>query len=109
MASRPDQERIVDCGGKPFQVLVGPDFKLTYRDIEKNKPARSLPKSAPKEVLAQLKNETALLKEVAKGQVARIENLMVRQHRWPADRWRAPLPRPSSSPPLRHPVGLGRA
>ena len=65
----PGHPRLVDCGGKPFQVLVGPDFKLTYRDIDKNKPAKSLPKSAPKEVLAQLKNESALLKEVAKGQV----------------------------------------
>lgn len=85
----PGQPRLVDCGGKPFQVLVSPDFKLTYRDIDKNKPAKSLPKSAPKEILAQLKDESALLKDVAKGQVARIENLMVRQHRWPADRWRA--------------------
>jgi len=56
----PGQPRVVDCGGKPFQVKVGPDFKLAYRDIEKNKPAKSLPKAAPKEVLAQLKNEAEI-------------------------------------------------
>ena len=55
----PAQPRIVDCGGKPFQVLIGPDFKLAYRDLDKNKPAKSLPKTAPKEIVAQLKNETA--------------------------------------------------
>ena len=66
---------------------MSPDWKLVYRDLEKNKSVASLPKSAPEEVLAQLKNETAILKDVSKGQKARIENLMVRQHRWPVDRW----------------------
>ncbi len=85
----PGKPRIVEAGGKRFQVAVNSEWKLVYRDVEKNKSVASLPKSAPEQVLAQLKNETAILKDVSKGQKARIENLMVRQHRWPVDRWRA--------------------
>ena len=85
----PGKPRLIEAGGKRFQVIVSPEWKLAYRDIEKNKPVSSLPKTAPKEILAQLKDEAAILKDVSKGQKARIENLMVRQHRWPVDRWRA--------------------
>ena len=85
----PGKPRIVEAAGKRLQVAVNSEWKLVYRDVEKNKSVASLPKSAPEEVLAQLKNETAILKDVSKGQKARIENLMVRQHRWPVDRWRA--------------------
>ncbi len=86
---QPGQPRIVEAGARRFQVSIGAEGKLVYRDLDKNKPAASLPKSAPREVLDQLKNEAAILKEVSKGQKARIENLMVRQHRWPVQRWGA--------------------
>jgi len=85
----PGKPRIVEAGGKRFQVAVSSEWKLVYRDLEKNKPVSSLPKSAPKEILATIKDEAAILKDVTKGQKARIENLMVRQHRWPVARWRA--------------------
>ncbi len=98
----PGKPRNVEAGGKRFQVAVSPDWKLSYHDIEKNKAVSSLPRSAAKEVLDQLKNETAILKDVSKGQKAHIENLMVRQHRWPVDRcarssWTTPCS--SRSPP----------
>ena len=69
--------------------------------------SQSLPKSAPKEILAQLKNEAAILKDVSKGQKARIENLMVRQHRWPVEPLARAVPRSPDSLPVRHPSGLG--
>jgi hypothetical protein len=85
----PSKERIVEAGGKSYRVFVNPEWKLAYRDIEKNRIVGSLPRSAPKEVLDGLKAEVALLKDVAKGQKARLENLLVVQHRWPVARWRA--------------------
>jgi hypothetical protein len=80
--------RIIDCGGRRIEVRISPDFKLKYHDLDKNKPVASLPKTAPKEVQAQLKEAGALLREAVKAQLSRLENLMVRQQRWPAARWR---------------------
>ncbi|QEH32652.1 hypothetical protein OJF2_11310 [Aquisphaera giovannonii] len=85
----PGKERVVEAGGKAFRVTIGPDWKLAYRDVEKNKDVASLPKAAPKETLDGLKAEAAILKDVAKGQKARLENLLVVQHRWPIARWRS--------------------
>ena len=42
----------------------------------------SLPKTAPKEVLAEFKELGATLRKIVKAQTIRLENLMVRQHRW---------------------------
>jgi hypothetical protein len=84
----PGKPRVIDCGGRKLEVRVGPDFKLKYHDLDKNKPVASLPKTAPKEVQVELKEAGAVLREVVKAQVTRLENLMVRQQRWPADRWR---------------------
>jgi hypothetical protein len=83
----PSKPRIIECGGKRFQVAIGPEYKLTYQDMEKNKPVSSLPKSASKEILAEFKNLAVILRDVIKGQKTRLENLMVRQQRWPAARW----------------------
>ena len=63
----PGKPRIVECGGKQFQVAIGPEYKLTYRDIEKNKPVSSLPKSASKEILAEFKDLAVILRDVVKG------------------------------------------
>jgi hypothetical protein len=88
----PDKPRVVDCGSKKVETRIGLDFKLKFIDVEKKKPVASLPKSAPKEVLAEFKELGATLREVAKAQVLRLENLMVRQHRWPMERWRKLFP-----------------
>ena len=84
----PGRPRVIGAEGKRIEVAIGPDFKLTYRDLEKNKTVASLPKSLPKETLAEFKDMAATLREVAKAQQLRLETLMVRQHRWPVPRWR---------------------
>ncbi len=83
----PGRQRVVGAEGKRVEVGIGPDFKLKYRDLEKNKAVSSPPKSLPKETLAEFKETAASLREVAKVQKARLENLMVRQFRWSAPRW----------------------
>lgn len=84
----PGKPRLIEAAGKAIEASIGPDFKLRYRDPEKNKRVATLPKSLPKEVLAEFKDLGATLREVAKAQKLRLENLMVRQHRWPTARWR---------------------
>ena len=83
----PGQKRLIDCGGKKVEARISTDLKLQFIDLEKNKPIASLPKTAPKEVLAEFKELGATLREVVKAQVLRLENLMVRQQRWPVERW----------------------
>ncbi len=81
--------RVIEAGGKRIEVVIGLDLKLAFRDAATGKRVASVPKSAPEEVRAELKDLAASLREVAKAQVLRLENLMVRQRRWPAEAWRA--------------------
>lgn len=79
--------RVLEFGSNRVEVSIGLDFKLAWRDLVKGKSAKSLPASAPDEVKAEMKELSAGLKEAAKAQLLRMENLMVQQHRWPATRW----------------------
>ncbi len=83
----PGKPRIIECGRNKFEARISIDFKLKFTDLDNNKTVASLPKTAPKEVLAQFKELGATLREVSRAQVLRLENLMVRQHRWPVVRW----------------------
>lgn len=80
--------RVVEQGGKKIEARIGLDFKLGFRDLEKGKKIASLPSGIPATVKAELKDLGAALREVLKGQLSRLENLMVRQYRWPVSRWR---------------------
>ena len=82
-----DGPRTVDCGGVPFEISVGPDLKFRYRNLEKDKVVKSLPKSVDPALKQELKVAAVTLREVGKAQVRRMENLMVQQRRWPADAW----------------------
>ncbi len=83
----PGQKRIIDCGGKKVEARISTDLKLQFIDLDKNKPLASIPKTAPKEVVSEFKELAATLREVVKAQMLRLENLMVRQQRWPVERW----------------------
>ena len=85
---KPGQPRILEEGGRRLEVGIGLDFKLAYTDLEKGKKIRSLPGVMPAAVKAEYKELAALIREVVKGQLVRVENLMVRQFRWSAPRWR---------------------
>ena len=79
--------RVIEDGDKRIEVRIGLDFKLEFRDLAKGKKIASLPSSVPADVKTEFKDLGATLREVLKGQLVRIENLMVRQFRWPLDRW----------------------
>jgi hypothetical protein len=42
----PGKPRIVEAGGQRFELRIGPDFKLAFQDLTKNKPVKSLPKNS---------------------------------------------------------------
>lgn len=83
----PGKQRVFEFGNNRIEVAVGLDLKLAWRDLVKGKKLKTLPASAPAEIKAQSKELSAALKEVNKAQLLRMENLMVQQHRWPAERW----------------------
>jgi hypothetical protein len=84
----PGLPRVFEWDSRRVQVVIDADWKPSLRDLQKNRGIASLGKSAPKEIQAEVKDLAALLKLVIKGQKARVENLMVRQHRWLVPRWR---------------------
>ncbi len=83
----PGKPRVIEHGEKRVEMGIGMDFKLSYRDLVKEKKISSLPAAFPADVKAELKELGATLREVVKGQLIRLENLMVRQFRWPRERW----------------------
>ena len=84
----PGKTRVIECGNSRIEAGIGMDLKLCFKDVRTNKPLKSLPKTAPKEVLQEFKDLSANLREIAKAQLLRLENLLVRQRRWPVERWR---------------------
>jgi hypothetical protein len=84
----PGKKRILDAGKSKIEVSIGPDFKFAFTDLEKHKPIKSLPKTIGADLLAEFKDLSANLREVVKAQHLRLENLLVRQRRWPVARWK---------------------
>lgn len=83
----PGRPRLLEFGERRIEVRIGLDFKVALHDLDKNKRVASLPKAAPAQMAAEIKELKESLREVVKGQLIRLENLLVRQHRWPVDRW----------------------
>ncbi len=83
----PGKPRVLEFGSSRIEVTIGLEFKPAFRDLVKGKAIKSLPASAPDEIKAAMKELSVGLKEAAKSQLLRMENLMVQQHRWPVSRW----------------------
>ena len=83
----PGRPRVVAAGKAQLEVRINNEFKLAFRDLATNKTAAKLPASASAEVKTEFKELSASLKEAVKSQLLRMENLMVRQFRWPVNRW----------------------
>lgn len=95
----PGAPRTVETSKGPVEAFIDPQLKLGYRDAKTGKAMAKLPAGAPAEVQAEFKTLAATLKEAVKAQQLRIETLLVRQFRWPVDRWQSlylkhPLLRP---------------
>jgi hypothetical protein len=84
----PGKPRVIDAGKTRVEVTVGLDLKLSFKDAGTGKRFASFPKSAPADVTAEIKETAATLKEVARGQLVRMEGVFTRQRRWPLATWR---------------------
>ncbi|MGB6222055.1 DUF4132 domain-containing protein [Haloferula sp.] len=74
-----------DGGG--ISAELSPDFKLQWFDEESEKSWKSMPKTVPDDVKAEVKVLNKMIRETVKGQTARLELMLVRQRRWPVARW----------------------
>lgn len=72
--------------GKIVAVLQ-PDFKITWLNPETEKETKSPPSTLSPEGKEELKTLRKILREAVKGQTARLEQMLVRQRRWPVARW----------------------
>jgi hypothetical protein len=89
LSFEPCKPRRIEYGEKQIEIRIGLDFKLALRDVIKNKKVTSLPAGMPAEIKSEFKDLVVMLREVVKGQIPRIENLMVRQFRWTSRQWKA--------------------
>jgi hypothetical protein len=79
--------RVLNCGTTTIEASIGPDLKLRFRNVEKNKLVKTLPAACGAEAKKEFKEVAANLRDVVKNQTTRLENLLVRQRRWPPERW----------------------
>jgi Domain of unknown function (DUF4132) len=80
--------RRFDWEGGGISAEMGADFKLSWFDPETEKSWKSLPANAPDTVKEEVKSVTKLIRETVKAQTARLEMSLVRQRRWPVERWK---------------------
>ena len=69
------------------QVVLQPDFKLTFYNPDTEKETKSPPSNLPDTAKKDIQLLRKLIRETVKGQTARLELSLVRQRRWPTKRW----------------------
>ncbi len=79
--------RLVTAGKNQVEVRITDDLKLSFRDTASGKVLSKLPSGTGAATQAEFKELAATLKEAVKAQLLRIETLLVRQFRWPTERW----------------------
>jgi HEAT repeat protein len=97
----PGVKKILTVAANSWEVWIGSDFKLVYKDTRTGKKLGKLPASVGTAIAEEQKTLSANLKEAVKAQLLRMETLLVRQFHWPVARWRElylqhPLLRPFS-------------
>ncbi|RBP44596.1 HEAT repeat protein [Roseimicrobium gellanilyticum] len=79
--------RLVTAGKGKVEVSITDDLKLSFRDTASRKTLSKLPSGTDAATQAEFKELAATLREAVKAQLLRIETLLVRQFRWPTERW----------------------
>lgn len=83
----PGKPRLIETSKGQVEARIDAELKLAFRDVKTGKAMSKLPAGASAEVQAEFKTLAATLKEAVKAQMLRIETLLVRQFRWPVNRW----------------------
>lgn len=84
----PGKPRLIETSKGQVEARIDAELNFAFRDVKSGKVLPKLPAGASAEVQAEFRTLAATLKEAAKAQTLRIETLLVRQFRWPVDRWR---------------------
>lgn len=84
----PGKPRLIEAGKSQIEARIDAELKLSFRDVKSGKVMSKLPSGVSAEIQAEFKTLAGTLKEAVKAQLLRIETLLVRQFRWPTQRWR---------------------
>ncbi len=74
--------------GTKVLAVLQPDFKIAFYNPETDSETKSPPSSLPEIAIEDIKTLRKLIREILKGQTARLEQAMVRQRTWSVTRWR---------------------
>jgi Domain of unknown function (DUF4132) len=77
-----------EAGGETYRAFVNNDFKIAYLD-EDNKTLKALPKAASTDIKTEFKDTEKEIKDILKTQTNRLENYLIIQRRWSAEKWTA--------------------
>ncbi len=75
-----------EAGGETYRAFVSNDFKILFLD-EGNKLLKSIPKTASTTLKDDFKDIAKEIKDIVKSQSSRLEQYLVIQRKWNADKW----------------------
>ena len=77
-----------EVNGETYRAFIGNDFKLAFLN-EDNKFFKSVPKGTSKEIQEEFKEIGKEIKDIVKSQSSRLEQYLVIQRKWNAEKWQA--------------------
>ncbi len=69
------------------QLVLQPDFKLSFFNPESDKETKTMPASLSEKAKEEIKTVRTLIRQTIKGQTTRLEQDLVRQRAWSTKRW----------------------
>lgn len=80
--------REFEAGGESYRAFINPDFKIVFLN-EDNRLMKSPPKTISKELAEEFKEITKEIRDIVKSQSSRLEQYLVIQRKWEAEKWQA--------------------
>ncbi|GAB3962868.1 hypothetical protein GCM10028805_64850 [Spirosoma harenae] len=78
--------RSFQVGDETYRAFIGADFKVAFLN-EDNKFSKTLPKAAAADLKDEFKEISKEIRDIVKAQSGRLEQYLVIQRKWPADKW----------------------
>lgn len=80
--------REFEAGGERYRAFIDTNFQLVFLN-ESNRLLKSPPKGASEDLKSEFKEIGKEIRDIVKSQSDRMEQYLVTQRKWPAERWRA--------------------
>lgn len=80
--------REFEAGGESYRAFINTDFKIVFLN-EDNRLMKSPPKTISKELAEEFKEITKEIRDIVKSQSSRLEQYLVIQRKWEAEKWQA--------------------